>query len=349
MLDFLIKRFIKTDDFENPKNRNNLIKLTGYMGLIFNILLFIIKVIIGLAINSISVISDAANNLTDSFASVVAIVGTYLSEKPADKDHPFGHGRVEYLASLSIGVSIIVIGIILLKSSIENIINPRIIKFSWPMMIILVASISIKLYMYIYNMKVYRKVDSQLSLSQAVDSKNDVIMSAVVVLAVIITALFNIQIEGPIGVAVSIIILKSGYDILRETGVLLLGTDVDKKTFERLKEIILSGEYIIGLHDIEIHDYGKNKLYGTVHVEVPVNIDVYSMHEVVDSIEKQVKEELYIDLSIHMDPSYCLEEDHFQPAPCRILNEEERKKRLEKNKEKRFYLFEKGGEVDERT
>lgn len=188
-------------------------------------------------------------------------------------------------------------------------------------------------------MKVYREIDSQLSLSQAVDSRNDVIMSSIVVLAVIMTSLFNIQIEGPVGVAVSIIILKSGYDILRETGVLLLGTDVDKETFNRLKEIILSGQYIKGFHDIEIHDYGKNRLYGTVHVEVPVNIDVYSMHEIVDSLEKQVKEELYIDLSIHMDPSYCLEEDHFYPAPCRIEDPVERENHLKKIKEKTFYVF----------
>lgn len=338
MLDFLVRKFIGAKDFEDPDNRNKLISVTGYLGLFFNVLLFIIKISIGLFINSISVISDAVNNLSDSFSSIVTILGSYIAGKPADKDHPFGHGRGEYLASLIVGISIILVGASLFKTSIQNIISPSALKVNIPAIIILIISIAIKIYMYIYNMKVFKQIGSYLNKSQAIDSRNDVIMSTVVILSVLITSNFGIQLEGPVGLAVSIIIIKSGYEILKETGVILLGTDVDKETVDKLIEILKSGQYITGVHDIEIHDYGKNKRFGTAHVEVPVNIDVYSMHEIVDKLEQRVKKELFIDLSLHMDPIYCLEEDHFAPAPCRITSKEKRDEILEKNKKKNFYI-----------
>ena len=187
-------------------------------------------------------------------------------------------------------------------------------------------------------MKVYKEIKSYLNKSQAIDSRNDVIMSTVVIISVLVTSRFGFQLEGPVGLAVSVIIIKSGYEILKETGVILLGTDVDKETVERLIEILKSGRYITGVHDIEIHDYGKNKRFGTAHVEVPVNIDVYSMHEIVDDLEKRVKKELFIDLSLHMDPIYCLDEDHFAPVPCRIDSKKKRDEILEKNKKKNFYI-----------
>lgn len=338
MLSFLVRKFVKSDDFENVDNRNKLISITGYLGLFFNIILFVIKISIGLFINSISVISDAVNNLSDSFSSIVTILGSYIAGKPADKDHPFGHGRGEYLASLIVGISIILVGASLFKTSIENIISPSELKINKPAIIILIISIAIKVYMYIYNMKVFRRIGSYLNKSQAIDSRNDVIMSTVVIISVLITSNFKIQLEGPVGLVVSIIILKSGYEILKEMGELLLGKDVDKKTVEKLIEILKSGEFIAGVHDIEIHDYGKNKRFGTAHIEVPVNIDVYSMHEIVDKLEQRVKKELFIDLSIHMDPIYCLEEDHFSPAPCRVKSKEKRDEILNKNKKKNFYI-----------
>ncbi|MDO5026758.1 MAG: cation diffusion facilitator family transporter [Tissierellia bacterium] len=338
MLSILIKKFIGSDDFEDPSNRNKLISITGYLGLFFNILLFLIKISIGLIINSISVISDAINNLSDSISSIITIFGSYLAGKPADKNHPFGHGRGEYLASLIVGISIILVGASLFRTSIENIISPKDLNVSPVAILILIISISVKVYMYIYNMKVYKRVQSYLNKSQALDSRNDVIMSAVVILSVIVTSSFGIQLEGPIGLGVSIIIIKSGYDILKETGVILLGKKVDKDTINRLRKILMDGQYVIGVHDIEIHDYGKNKRFGTAHAEVPVNIDVYTMHEIIDTLEKQVKKDLYIDLSIHMDPIYCLDEDHFKPAPCRLDSKEKRDKVLEKNKKSNFSI-----------
>lgn len=336
MLSFLIKKFIGSNDFEDPDRRNKLISLTGYLGLFFNIFLFVIKISIGLLINSISVISDAINNLSDSISSIITILGSYIAGKPADKNHPFGHGRGEYLASLIVGLSILFVGESLFKTSIENIITPQELNVSTPALVILIVSIAIKVYMYFYNMRVYNKVQSYLNLSQAIDSRNDVIMSTVVILSVIMTSRYGIQLEGPIGLAVSIIIMKSGYDILKETGVILLGKEIDQETIDRLKEILLSGKYITGVHDIEIHDYGEHKRFGTAHVEVPVNIDVYSMHKIIDKLEQEVKKELFINLSIHMDPIYCLEQDHFAPVPCRVRSDKEREEILEKNKKKNF-------------
>ena len=335
MLNLLINRFVKSRDFENVENRNRLISLTGYMGIFLNVILFLVKLVIGLIINSISVISDAVNNLSDSFANIITVIGSYLSNKPADEDHPYGHGRGEYIASLSVGIFIVIIGLSLVKSSIESIINPKLITTSFPALIILLLSIIVKVYMYFYNMKVYKLIDSPLNLSQAVDSKNDIIMTLVVVLSVVLSSFVNIQIEGPVGLAVSIIIIKSGIEIFIDMGQILLGKDVDDETTARIEEILMGGKYVIGVHDVEIHDYGKNKLFGTAHVEVPVNIDLYTMHEIVDRLEKEVKKELFIDLSIHTDPCYCLDQDVFNPAPCRTLTSEERERVLDKIKEKK--------------
>ena len=317
MLGFLIDKFIKSRDFENTKNRNSLISLSGYMGLGFNILLFVIKILIGLFINSISVISDAVNNLTDSLASVITIIGSYFAAKPADEDHPYGHGRSEYIASLLVGISIIIVGLTITKSSIENIVNPQEVSFSVPMLIILIISIGIKVYMYFYNTKIYKIIDSNLNKSQALDSRNDILMSSMVVISVIFNAYFNFNIEGTVGFVISIIIILSGIEIIKEMGDVLLGKEIDHELIEALRKILLEGKYVQGVHDIELHEYGKNQLFGTAHVEVPVNIDVYTMHEIVDALEKRAKNELQIDLSIHMDPSYCLDEDVYGPTPCK--------------------------------
>lgn len=318
MLNFLIDRFIKSRDFKNHENRNKLISISGYMGLFINILLFAIKITIGLLINSISVVTDAVNNLTDSLGSVITIVSSYLSSKPADEEHPFGHGRAEYLATLIVSIAIVLVGFTLLRSSIENTINPKLVKFNLPMIIILVVSIGLKAYMYIYNTKIYKMVDSDLNKSLAIDSRNDVLMSTLVVISVLLNSVFDFNIEGPVGISVSLLILLSGFGIFKEMGTVLLGKEIDAKKVDRLREILLEGKFVQGVHDIELHEYGKNKVFGTAHLEVPINIDVYSMHEIVDKLEKDVKSKLDIDLSIHVDPSYCLEEDHYGPTPCNI-------------------------------
>lgn len=334
MLELLVSKFIKSNDFDDEKNRNKLISLTGYLGLFFNILLFAIKITIGLLINSISVISDAINNLSDSLSSLITILGAFLSSKPADSQHPYGHGRWEYLSTLAVGIAISAAGAGLFKNSIHAIINPQQVAFNLVSIIILIISIGIKVYMYIYNMRVYKITQSGLNKSQAVDSRNDVMTSTVVIISVILSSKFGIHIDGPVGLVVSIIIILSGIEILKEMSAVLVGQEIEEETINRIREILMEGAYVIGVHDIEIHDYGK-KLLGTAHVEVPVNIDVYSMHAIVDVLEKKVMNELNIELSIHMDPCYCLEEDHFSPAPCKIRNKKLQEKVLEENSKAR--------------
>lgn len=314
MISFLIDRFIKSRDFTKAENRNKLISLTGYVGLFFNVFLFITKIIVGLAINSISVVSDAVNNLSDSMASIVAIVGSYYAGKPADEEHPYGHGRGEYIASLAVGIFIIIVGLTIFRSSISLIIQPEDVVFSSWAIGILLLSMAIKLYMYIYNTAISKKIDSELNHAQAIDSRNDVLISATVIASVLMATRFGIFIEGPISLVISIIIVWSGIDIFVDMGGVLLGKEVDQDTIDRLEEIVLEGDYVIGVHNIEIHEYGKDALHGTAHLEVPANIDLYSMHAIVDRLEKKAKAELNVDLSIHLDPVYCLDEAIYKPT-----------------------------------
>lgn len=311
MLKFLINKTIKSNDFENMKNRTKLIRLTGLMGLVINLILFGMKLAIGLISGSIAIISDSVNNLSDSMTSLVTIYGAYVSGKPADKEHPFGHGRFEYIASMLVGLFILVIGFELLKNSISSIFQPQALNTSYITIIILVISISLKFYMYLYNKKVHHMTESLLNSTVARDSLNDVIATSLVLVSVILFRLFDVNIDGYVGIAISLLVLKSGIEIFIEIADLLMGKEISQEQLDQMKEIILQGKYIKGVHQIEIHEYGKGSLYGSCHVEAPANIDAYSMHKIVNEVENRVYREMGIQLSIHIDPDYLLEEDHF--------------------------------------
>ena len=314
MIKLLLKMFVP--DCENTKNKNVRARygtLSGVLGVLCNFLLFVVKIIIGLFMKSIAVISDAFNNLADIGTSLVSIISAKMSNKHPDKDHPFGHGRIEYIASLIVSFLIMMVGVELLKSSVDGIINPTPVDMKWPLLIFLVLSVLVKVWMYFYNRYLGKKINSQLLFATAKDSLNDSISTAAVIVASGLgyvfstgrfegTFLSKIPYDGIIGACVSLMILWSGFCAAREVVGLLLGSPPDKELMAEIEAAVMSGENIIGVHDLIVHDYGPGRVIASVHAEVPMDCDIVKIHEVIDEIELRVKEEKGIVLVIHMDP-----------------------------------------------
>lgn len=290
------------DDLENPDVRNGYIRKSGYIGVIFNLILFGIKLTVGLFANSIAVISDAFNNLVDSLSSIVTIVGGYLAGKPADEEHPFGHGRYEYIASFVVSILILLTGGFLFKSSLEKIIEPKALNTSLISLIMLVLSLFIKIFLYIYNKVVGEKINSLGMIGVAEDAVNDVISSVGILVSILIFILFDINIDGYAGILVSIIIFKSGIEILKHSTFYILGKALPKNTQEKIMEIAKSGEHVLGAHDLELHDYGEGKVVGSIHVEFPSDLIFKEVHEIADGLEKEILKKTGIEIVIHMDP-----------------------------------------------
>lgn len=326
MTNFLIKHFIKDyKDIENPCVRDSYIIFSGTLGLIINIFLFVLKLIIGLIMGSIAITSDAFNNLSDCLTSLVAIFGSKLSSKPADEEHPHGHGRFEYIASLVVAIIIIFVGAELLRTSVVRIFKPEEVDFKISLILILVASLLLKVYMYIYNKEIGEKINSTINIGLAKDSINDVFATAGVIISSIISNYTGYNVDGYAGVIVSILVLKSGIDLGKETINLLLGEIPDMSLYDKIEDIILSGKYIRGYHDLSIHDYGRGKILATAHVEIPKNLSVVTIHKIIDNLEKKAKKELGIDLVLHMDPTYCLRSEDIIDTKIYKINEENSK------------------------
>lgn len=303
MINILIKAFIKNpEDIENPKVRQKYGTLSSFVGIICNLILFSIKYIMGALSHSISIVSDAFNNLSDCAGCLVTLLGYKMASKPADKDHPFGHGRIEYLTSLIIAVIIIFVGIELLKNSIEKIINPEEIKFSLFVLFSLIFSIAVKLWMAFFNNKLGRKINSSVMIATAKDSKSDVIATSVTLIALICSLFTKLPVDGIMGLIVSVFILKSGYDIVKDTVDELLGKPADPEVVNQIKKYVLKNDKIIGIHDLIIHSYGPGNMIGSCHVEVKSNEVFTKVHDIVDSIEREIYNNMNILMTIHMDP-----------------------------------------------
>ncbi len=264
--------------------------------------MFIIKLISGLALNSVAVIGDAFNNLSDMGSSVVSIISAKLSGKAPDKDHPFGHGRIEYIASLIISFLIMMVGVELLKSSVNKIFNPEEIVFDLTAIIILALSVLVKFWMFSYNRYIGKKVNSEAALATATDCINDAVSTLAVIIATILSLVFSISLDGYIGLAVCILIFKGGISAALETVNLLLGKPPKKETVDRIEEIIISREGICGIHDLMVHDYGPGRVFASVHAEVPDDVPSMLSHEIIDALECEIEKELGITMVIHMDP-----------------------------------------------
>ncbi len=315
MTDLLVKRFVKDyNNTENIKVREKYGALSSFVGIFCNILLFSIKYIMGSLSNSISVISDAFNNLSDCASCVVTLFGYKLAAKPADKDHPFGHGRMEYLTSLSIAVVIIVVGLELLKNSAVKIIHPEAVRFSVIALISLIVSICVKLWMSLFNTKLGKRINSSIMLATAKDSRSDVIATSAALIALIASVFTNLPVDGVMGVLVSIFVLKSGYDIVKDTVDELLGKPADSEITEKIRNIVKESPKVIGIHDMIIHNYGPGNMIGSCHVEVRSDENFTLIHDIIDSIERNIHEKLGILMTIHMDP---IEVDNEQVNLCK--------------------------------
>lgn len=300
---YLIRRFIKDpDNVNDPQVRSEYGFLSGVSGIFCNLFLFFVKIFTGIFSGSVSICSDAFNNLSDCANCIVTLLGCRMASKPADKTHPYGHGRAEYLTSLVISVAIFSMGLELLKNSAEKIFSPVSVEMNIAVVAILLVSIFIKFRMYRFNTILGEKINSQVLLATAEDSRNDAFSTSATLISVILSHFFSLPFDGIAGAFVSIMIVKSGFDIIRTTVDDILGKAVSPEIISQIREIVCSDEKVLGVHDIMIHTYGPAKIVGSCHAEFDSSESFVSVHEHTDHIERQIKKELNIDISIHMDP-----------------------------------------------
>ena len=303
LISLLSKIFIKnSSDTSSPAVRSAYGTLCGIMGIIFNILLFGIKMLAGAISGSISIMADAFNNLTDAGSSVITLIGFRMSGQKPDRDHPFGHGRIEYISGLIVSMLILLVGFELGKGSVEKIINPEPVEFSIVAVIILVCSIIVKAYMALYNFSVGKKISSAAMRATAQDSLNDTITTSAVLLCLIFAKLTNINIDAYCGLAVSGFILFSGLRAVKETMDPLLGTPPSEEFIKQISNIVYSFDGVEGIHDLIVHDYGPARTMISLHAEVPCDADLLETHDMIDNIEKELREHMGCDAVIHMDP-----------------------------------------------
>ena len=299
----LIKQFIK--DYENTgdlKVREAYGTLGSITGIIVNIILAIAKYFAGIISGSISVTADAINNLSDAGSSIISLIGVKLSAKPADKGHPYGHGRVEYISALAVSFVVLLMGIELFKSSVDKIINPVPVKFNILSLVILAVSILAKLWLGFFNKKLGEKINSAPMMAVMKDSFSDCLATGVALASIIVSAFSDISIDGYLGVIVAGFIFLAGFNILRETMADLLGKPADKEFTEMVEKKILSYDKIVGVHDMIIHDYGPGRKFASAHAEVSSLEDIMEIHDIIDLAERDIMNEFGLIISIHTDP-----------------------------------------------
>lgn len=303
MFKLLVRKFVKNyRDIKDKNVRTSYQVLSGVVGILCNLVLFVLKLIFGIAVNSIAVISDAFNNLSDTGSSIVAIFGAKLSNTPPDKGHPYGHGRFEYVASLALAFIIFGVGIELIKTSFNKIINPSPMEFEIWTFAILAASILIKLWMYSYNRYVNNTIDASINRATAWDSMSDVLATSAVLVGGIISRHVSIPVDGILGMVISLFIIYTGFRIAKDSVNLLLGSSPDPEIMKKIDNFVLSGKNVVGIHDLVIHDYGPGRCVASAHAEVSDDTDLIEAHSEVDEIEQHIEKELGINIVIHIDP-----------------------------------------------
>lgn len=303
MTNFIIKKFIR--DYENTKDttvREAYGKLGSIIGIIANIFLCVSKISVGLIFKSISITADGVNNLSDAGSSVITLIGFKMAGKPADKNHPFGHERIEYISGMIVAFVILLLGLELVKSSFDKIINPEPINFSYIMIFVLILSIIVKLWLSYINGKIADRISSTTMKATSVDSRNDVIATSVILISIIIAKITGYQIDGYMGMLVALFIIFSGFNILKDLMNPLLGELPDPEFIQSIENKIMGYEGILNIHDLVVHNYGPSKYFATVHAEVDAKQDILLCHDLIDNIERDFARELDINLVIHLDP-----------------------------------------------
>lgn len=303
MIALLAKKFIK--DYENvtsPAVRQAYGMLCGIVGICLNVVLFALKFFAGTISGSIAITADAFNNLSDAGASVVTLLGFKLAGKKPDPDHPFGHGRIEYLSGLAVSMVILLMGFELLRDAVDKILHPEAVDFSLLAVGILIASIAVKCYMYLYNHAVGKKIDSAAMQATATDSLSDCIATGAVLLSTLVGHWMNLRIDGWCGLVVSGLILFAGYNAAKDTIAPLLGQPPEQDFVDEIERTVMAHELVRGIHDLVVHDYGPGRVMLTLHAEVPADHNIMDIHDEIDLIEVELREKLGCEATIHMDP-----------------------------------------------
>ena len=303
MTEFLVKHFVKRYEYvEEVAVRTSYGVLSGVVGITCNIILFIGKGVIGLLMHSVSILADAFNNLSDAGSSIISLIGVKMASKPADEEHPFGHGRIEYISALIVSFLVIQVGLTFFKDSIGKIMHPEQLKFQWISIIILILSIGMKLWLGAFNGKLGKRIDSKVLQATATDSIGDAVTTSVTVLSILFWKVTGMNIDGIVGVIVSGIVVWAGIGIAKDTVEELIGPAPDPEVFRQITEFVEGYEGIEGTHDLIVHNYGPGRSMASIHAEVPNTADIETSHEIVDKIERDAQKFMGIFLVIHMDP-----------------------------------------------
>lgn len=303
MIQLIVRTFVKNyKDVENHHVREAYGKLAGIVGIISNIILFIIKFTVGILFKSISVTADAVNNLSDAGSSIITLIGFKLSGKPADAKHPYGHARMEYITGLVVSFIIILLGVELTKTSFDKVLHPEESVFSYLTIFVLIISVLMKLWQGMFNKKVGKTIHSTAIEATAADSINDVVATSAVLLSTIIAKWTGIHLDGYMGVLVAVFILVSGVKMIGETINPLLGMAPDQEMVDHINQKIMSYDTVLGIHDLVVHNYGPQRCFASVHVEVPASQDILISHDIIDNIERDFAKDMDIHLVVHIDP-----------------------------------------------
>ena len=303
MTEFLVKHFVKEhEEIEKLSVRTAYGVLSSIVGILCNVFLFAVKWAVGFFMHSIAVMADAFNNLSDAGSSIIGLVGVKMASKPADEDHPFGHGRIEYIAALIVAFLVMEVGFTFLKDSISKIQNPVEINFQIVSVVILILSVGVKLWLGMFNKKLGKKIDSKVMMATAADSMGDVITTSATIASIIYFKLTGINIDGFVGVGVSLVVMWAGFGIAKDTVEPLIGEAVPLEEYERITNFVESYEGVVGSHDLIVHNYGPCRSMASIHAEVPNDVDIEGSHEIIDKIERDSMKYLGVFLVIHMDP-----------------------------------------------
>ena len=303
MVDFLLKKLIKGyGEGMAEAVRSRVGVLAGGLGIALNLMLFAMKLAIGILSGSVAILSDAFNNISDTGSSLVALIGMRVAARRPDREHPFGHGRAEYVSALIVAMMILLVAVELLKESITKLFSPEPVLVSVPMLIALGASILVKLFMYGYNRALGRRIDSSVLLAAASDSRNDVIVTTMIILSTLAGTYLGWNVDAPAGIAVSLFIFYGGVKIAKDVTTLILGGEPDPELVKKITAIVCAGEGIVGVHDLIVHDYGPGRRMASVHAEVDERADIRNIHESIDAAERKILKELGVPVVIHMDP-----------------------------------------------
>lgn len=301
--DALCRRFIRDSaNVDDPKVRLAYGRLAGIVGIVCNLLLCGFKLLAGILAGSLAMIADAFNNLSDAGSSIVTLIGFKLAGAPADDDHPFGHGRMEYLSAMGVAVLIIIAGVELATSAIDKIFHPAPAEFKWISTVILAVSIGVKLWMAVFNRRIGKQIRSDALCAAALDSRNDVICTGVVLVSSLLALWIPVSIDGYVGMAVALFVIWSGFTVIKDTVSPLLGQAPDPELVQSIQQTVLSYEGVVGIHDLIVHDYGPGRIIVSLHAEVPEDQPISKSHDVIDNIEMELQERFNILSCIHMDP-----------------------------------------------